>query len=254
MLHFHFPCPIYQANTLFFKGFIDRAIGYNVFILCQWSPAITLINDSKRGLCFFPLIALISLFINKFYHNFPVTFHNFMPLPTFSLLLVFSCKFCEILIFQYILLFVSYAIYYLLKNPAFYYLPKFSVVHVYLFRYFHTSGNISFNFLFIILRSRSCCHLPYIIGAITIKNGYILLLTTVPCCACLLLSIFWYHWYNFVYFVNLHFTFHMLLPLAIVSCHLPYSIGTLTLEMLEFLILTLPVVHVYRFPYMLITT
>ena len=160
MLHFHFPCPIYQANTLFFKGFIDRAIGYNVFILCQWSPAITLINDSKRGLCFFPLIALISLFTNQFYHNFPVTFHNFMPLPTFSLLLAFSCKFCEILIFQYILLFGSYAIYYLLKNPEFYYLPQFPVVHVYLFRYFHTSGNISFNFLFIILRSISCCHLP----------------------------------------------------------------------------------------------
>ena len=97
------------------------------------------------------------------------------------------------------------------------------------------------------------CHLPYIIGAITIKNGYILLLTTVPCCACLLLSIFCYHWYNFVYFVNLHFTFHMLLPLAIVPCHLSYSIGSFTLEMLEFLILTLPVVHVYRFPYMFIT-
>ena len=44
-----------------------------------------------------------------------------MPLPTFSLLLVFSYKFCEILIFQYIILFGSYAIYYLLKNPEFYY-------------------------------------------------------------------------------------------------------------------------------------
>ena len=58
------------------------------------------------------------------------------------------------------------------KMLEFYYLSQFVVVHFYRFQFIHTTGNISFNSLLIILRSISCCHLPLFFATchISLKN------------------------------------------------------------------------------------
>ena len=77
------------------------------------------------------------------------------------------------------------------------------------------------------------CHLPYFSETLTIKN------------ACYLPQFPVVHVYRFYIeyivipqvifgllftFYFFYFTFHILLPLAIVPCHLPYFIGTLTIK------------------------
>ena len=99
--------------------------------------------------------------------------------------------------------------------------------------YINTTGSFLFTFLVFILRLISCCHFPYFpvtcnisFEHLPVKMVGFYYLRQFPEVHVYLFPLFTTT-SNVCYFVTIHFTFHILMPHAIVPYQLPDFIGTI---------------------------